>query len=78
MQKIAVKIILGNSYKNYDEALERLDLDTLEERIDHISLKFAKCCTKSEALKQWFPKRPSIDTRNEEVFWDQQWKQNVT
>ena len=68
VQKIAVKIILGNSYRNYDEALERLELDTLEERREHICLKFAKRCTRSETFKHWFPRRPRIDTRNEEVF----------
>ena len=60
VQKIAVKIILGNSYRNYDEALERLELDTLEERREHICLKFAKRCTRSETFKHWFPRRPSI------------------
>ena len=68
VQKIAVKIILGNSYRNYDEALERLDLDTLKDRRDHICLKFAKRCTKSETFKHWFPRRPRTNTRNDEVF----------
>ena len=51
VQKTAVKLILGNAYTNYDEALVKLDLDTLQERRDLICLKFAKRCTKNHKFK---------------------------
>ena len=68
VQKTAVKLILGNSYTNYDEALVKLDLDTLEERRDQICLKFAKRCTKNHKFKHWFPKTSKIETRNGDTY----------
>ena len=54
IQKSAVRCILGNSYKGYEDALERLGLLTLEERRDQMYLKFAKQCLKLEKMKQFF------------------------
>ena len=66
VQKNAVKLIIGNSYRNYTEALKKLNLDTLQKRRDKICLKCAKRCTKSNKFKHWFPKRSTVDTRNKE------------
>ena len=41
VQKISLKLILGNSYENYIQALEKLNLDDLETRREKLCLKFA-------------------------------------
>ena len=56
VQKSAVRCILGNSYKGYEDALERLGLVTLEERREQMCLKFAKQCLKLEKMRQFFPR----------------------
>ena len=45
---MALKIILGVEYQNYDDALVKLNLETLEKRRMNICLKFAKTIEKSE------------------------------
>ena len=58
VQKAAVKIILGNQYKNdYEEALEKADLETLKERRIKLCLKFAKKCLQYEKTEDIFEKR---------------------
>ena len=42
IQKCAVKIILGKKYKNYDDAINIVDLETLKERREYLSLSFTK------------------------------------
>ena len=56
VQKSAVRCILGDSYKGYEDALERLGLVTLEERREQMCLKFAKQCLKLEKMRQFFPR----------------------
>ena len=56
VQKSAVRCILGDSYRGYEDALERLGLVTLEERREQMCLKFAKQCLKLEKMKQFFPR----------------------
>ena len=41
VQKCAVKIILKDSYTTYENALSRLDLDTLEDRREDLCRRFA-------------------------------------
>ena len=41
-QKSFVKMVLKNKYKNYEDGLEKLNLDTLADRREKMSLKFAK------------------------------------
>ena len=55
IQKVAVRIIMGNSYTNYKDGLKELKLETLEERRTMLSLRFAKKCLKHEKLKKMFP-----------------------
>ena len=59
VQKSAVKCILGNNYQSYENGLEKLGLDTLEKRRDHMCLKFAKQCLKIGKMKQFFGKNVS-------------------
>ena len=71
IQKAAVKIILGKQYKNYEEALEKIDLQPLDERRDELCLKFAKKCLKSDKMKTIFPlneKSHDMDLRKTEKY----------
>ena len=71
VQKSAVKLILGNEYQSYEDALVQADLDCLKNRREELSYKFAKKCTKSEKTKDMFPKRVKehqMKTRDEETF----------
>ena len=55
VQKVALKIILNNSYKSYENALNVLDLDTLKVRREHLSLIFARKCLRNPKMKNLFP-----------------------
>ena len=71
IQKSALRIILGNEYGNYTNALNKLDLQTLEERRDILCLNFAKKCTKNDRFKNIFPLNESkheMITRNKETY----------
>lgn len=71
VQKAAVKIILKDSYSNYEEALKTLNLESLDKRRSRLCLKFAKNCLKNEKLKRMFPlasKEHNMDTRLKEKF----------
>ena len=71
VQKNALRIILGNKYISYKNALEITQLKTLDMRREELSLKFAKNCLKIEHTKKLFPlnnKTTEIKTRNEEKY----------
>ena len=71
VQKSAVKCILGNGYKSYEESLEQLGLETLEKRRDQMCLKFSKQCLKLEKMRGLFPRRKSehlMEKRSSDVF----------
>ena len=55
IQKVAFKIILKEQYKNYHNALNILELDTLKDRRDMLSLVFAKKCLSNQKMKSLFP-----------------------
>ena len=55
VQKSALRVILGPRYTNYSDALERLNLKTLDERRKSLCLKFAKKCLIVEKFKKMFP-----------------------
>ena len=54
LQKNACRTILKTSYINYENALDILNLDTLEERRVKLSLTFAKNCRKTIETKDLF------------------------
>ena len=59
-QKSFVKLILGNQFKSdyegsYENALMKLNLQSLEERREELCLKFAKNCIKNNKLTDLFP-----------------------
>ena len=71
IQKSAFRIILGNRYKNYQNALNLLEMDTLEARREHLCLVFAQKASKHPECKQMFPKHSKnhkMQTRNKDKF----------
>ena len=55
VQKAAVKIIMGNKYQGYEQALKFLKLDSLKERRLKMALRFAKRSLKLEQFSKLFP-----------------------
>ena len=71
VQKSAIKIKMGSSFKSYMKSLEILDLATLSERRRHLCLKFAKSCVKNPKSNDMFPrnvKQHAMETRKQEVY----------
>ena len=56
VQKVAVRVILGKNYTNYDDELSKLNLKTLNTRRENLCLNFAKKCLRNEKWKNMFPK----------------------
>ena len=73
VQKVAMKIILQQSYTDYNQALDILELETLYERREHLCLKFARKCTKHPRAKAMFPLNPGSvnNSRYHEKFFVQ-------
>ena len=55
VQKAAVRVIMGKSYKNYNQSLRELNSYSLEKRRESLSLRFAKKCLRNEKIKDLFP-----------------------
>ena len=55
VQKSATKIIMGNKYSDYDNALKFLQIDRLSERRKKLCLNFAKKSVKHEKAGKIFP-----------------------
>ena len=71
VQKSALKIILKNKYKNYQNALNFLELENLENRREFLCLKFAKKALKNKKMKSLFipnQKSHEMETRNQYHF----------
>ena len=71
VQKIALKIILKEKYKSYENSLQIMDLETLKERRSKLSLNFAKKCLKNPKMKHLFPPKKGtheMRKRNQEHF----------
>ena len=71
IQKAAVRIILGKNFENYEEALDKIDLQPLNVRREELCLKFAKKCLKHPKVKDMFPTREKpheMQLRDEEKF----------
>ena len=70
-QKSFVKLILGKKYKTYRQALLLLNLSTLEDRRDTLSIRWAKKCTENEEVAHMFPlnkKKHKYNTRKKEKY----------
>ena len=71
VQKSALKIILGDKYVSYDNALKVLKLQSLKERREDLCLKFADKCLQVPKLSRMFPKNPhghDMNKRSSECF----------
>ena len=70
VQKVALKVILKSDYKDYDQALEVLGLDTLDARRSSLCLKFAKKCLKNPTASAMFPLNEPLQysTRHHEKY----------
>ena len=70
-QKSFAKLVLREKYKDYESALRLLDLDTLEKRGEHISLRFVEYSIKNNKLNEFFKLRETehqMDLRNPELY----------
>ena len=71
VQKIAVKIILGDKFQNYEQGLVKLDIENLSERRTSLCLSFAQKCVKNPKTSHMFPKnekKHNMETRKPEIF----------
>ena len=71
IQKCALKIILNDSYRNYQNALNILEIESLENRRENLCLRFAKKSLKNDKMKSQFPlnnKVHPMSTRNQQQF----------
>ena len=69
IQKIALRIILGQDYSSYANSLKITGLDTLKARRTKLCLNFAKKCVKNDSISWMFPPNLSnVETRNQEKY----------
>ena len=70
IQKVCLKIILGDLYTSYSDALELVSLQTLHDRREKRCLDFAKKCLKHPIHRRLFPvnNKQSTDIRQMEPF----------
>ena len=61
VQKVALKIIMKEKYISYEQALEDLNLDTLQNRRLMLAERFAKKCAKSDKFQNMFPMNQKDD-----------------
>ena len=64
VQKSFLHIILDKNYTNYDSALEKLEMETLEERRTRICQNFATKASKHPKHQSWFKTNEPIATRS--------------
>ena len=69
IQKVALKIILGEHYGSYQNALYITKLDTLKARRTLLNKRFAVKCTKNDLTKDMFPLAVNnVNTRHQEKY----------
>ena len=71
VQKSALKIILGDRYISYKNALCILDIESLNDRRQNLCLNFAMKASKRPKMKKMFPlndKSHNMGTRKTEKF----------
>ena len=70
-QKTFCKMVLGDKYKSYFEALTLLNLQTLKSRREILTLRFARQSLADGKLREYFPlrkKQHRMKTRNNEKY----------
>ena len=65
VQKAALRIIYGDTYDNYLNALEMSTLENLDHRRENLCLKFAKRATEHPKIRYWFKLKPKLPTRQQ-------------
>ena len=55
VQKAALKVILRNDYQSYKDALKLTNLESLDDRREALSIRFARNCLKNENFSKLFP-----------------------
>ena len=68
VKKIALKIILKEKYICYENALNKTNLSTLDDRRLRLTLKFAQKCIKNEKTQHMFPLNETKTTRLKEKY----------
>ena len=69
IQKVALRVMLGERYSSYTEALKVTGLETLAARRTKLCLNFARKCVKNEQTSWMFPTNQStVNTRHHEKF----------
>ena len=58
-----MKIIWGDAYENYQNALEISNLENLDCRRENLCLKFAKRASEHPKFRYWFKLKPKLPTR---------------
>ena len=61
IQKVALRIMLGERYKGYENALKTLNLSRLDKRRETICKKFARKMERSSKFANWLKKAPRIN-----------------
>ena len=61
-QKSFAKMIVRNSYTTYEESLLKLNLQTLEERLEILSLKLPMKCVPNDKFKEVFHLKKIVQT----------------
>ena len=69
IQKICLKVILGEEYTSYDSALEMCGLQTLYSRRENRCLDFALKCSKHQRNKRLFPLKAGKTKEKYVVNW---------
>ena len=73
VQKVAIRIILKNSYTDYEESLRILGLEKLQIRRKALCLAFAKKCLKNDKMAALFPLNPNF---NQNARYSEKYKVN--
>ena len=71
VQKSACKVIFGEKYLEYNEAINNLDIKTLAERREELFVNFTKKSYKNEKFKEYFKlnkKQTHMSLKNPEQF----------
>ena len=69
VQRVACKIILKEDYRDYQQALEALNLQSLSDRRQSLAKRFALKCANSDRFSNMFPlNQKQAETRNNEKY----------
>ena len=68
IQKCALRIILGEEYVNYENALHKINIESLKTRRKSICLRFAKKASQHDRFHNWFVlNETQMNTRSDKL-----------